>query len=220
MMPRRARGSTEQALPGHDAAVAVHVAEGEIPMQYLGFGSLWLQVLIVAVVTFMVSGVFWTTMPWHRSEFKALPNEDAVRKVLHAQGVTEGQWRIPYSENPADWKTEEFAKRYETGPVGIIQLETPSGVAMGSRLVKTFGLYFLVAFFTAYVLRQAFPVGAPYMKVFQLAGCVSFASHVFGQVQDTIWFSKSWRRVLLQAADSVVYALLTAGVFASMWPDA
>lgn len=188
-------------------------------MHHLEFGSLWLQVLIVAVVTFGVSGVFWTQMPWHRSEFKTLPNEDAVRQILHAQGVTEGQWRIPYSANPADWKTEEFAKRYETGPVGIIQLETPRGMAMGARLLKTFALYLLVAFFTAYVLRQAFPAGTAYMKVFQLAGCVSFAAHAFGHVQDGIWFSKSWRRVLLQAADSVVYALLTAGIFASMWPD-
>ena len=187
-------------------------------MEHLGFGSLWLQVLIVAVVTFVVSGVFWTLMPWHKTEFRALPNEDAVRQVLHAQGVTDGQWRIPYPSNPAECKSPEFAKRFETGPVGIIQLETPRGLAMGSRLVASFLLYFFIAFFTAYVLRQAFPAGTAYMKVFQLAGCVSLAAHAFGHIQGAIWFSKSWRRVAFQFADSIVYALLTAGIFASMWP--
>ena len=185
---------------------------------YLGFGSLWLQVVIVAVVTFIASAIFWTIAPWHRTEFKALPNEEAVRKALHDQGVTEGQWRIPFSENCEDFKKPEFLKLFETGPVGLIQLETPRAMAMGGRLVKTFVFYFFVAFFTAYCLRQAFPTGTEYMKVFQLAGGISLAAHGFGHIQDNIWFAKSCRRVTLQVMDSVVYALLTAGIFASMWP--
>ena len=96
---------------------------------YLVFGSLWMQVLIAAVVTFVASALLWTVIPLHRSEFKPLPNEDAVRKVLHAQGVTQGQWRIPFSDNRADWNTPEFMKRFETGPVGIIQLEAALQVA-------------------------------------------------------------------------------------------
>ena len=184
----------------------------------LGFGSLWLQVLLAAVATFVASALFWTLAPWHRTEFKQLPNEDAVRKALHDQGVTEGQFRIPYSENREDWKSPEFLRRFENGPVGVFQFETPGPMSMGPRLLKTFALYFFVAFFTAYCLRQAFPTGAAYMKVFQLAGGISLASHAFGHFQDHIWFSKSCRRVTLQFIDSVVYALLTAGIFASMWP--
>lgn len=186
--------------------------------QYLGFGSLWLQVVIVAVVTFIASAIFWTVAPWHKTEFKALPNEDAVRKALHDQGVTDGQWRIPFSENGEDFKKPEFLKRFETGPVGLIQLETPAPITMGPRLLKTFLFFFVVAFFTAYCLRQAFPVGAEYMRVFQLAGGISLAAHGFGQIPDNIWFSKSCRRVTLQLIYSVVYALLSAGIFASMWP--
>lgn len=187
-------------------------------MVELGFGSLWLQVLLVGFATFIASAIFWTVAPWHKSEYRALPDEDAVRRALHDQGVTQGQWRIPFSANPDDWKAPEFLQRFETGPVGIIQLETPARMSLGPRLLKTFVFYLFVAFFTAYVLRQAVESGDTYMRVFQLAGSVSFGAHALGSVQDAIWFGKSWRRVLLQALDSVVYALLTAGIFASMWP--
>ncbi len=186
----------------------------------LGFGALWLQVLLVTVATFAASAIFWTVMPWHKGEFKALPDEDAVRKALHAQGVTEGQWRIPFSENEADCRQPEFMERFVKGPVGIIQLEKPGPFSLGPRLLKTFALYLVAAFLTAYLLRHCFAPGTEYLIVFRVAGAFAFGLHAFGQAQDAIWFSKSWKRVGLQAMDSVIYAMLTAGIFASMWPDA
>lgn len=187
-------------------------------VEHLGFGSLWLPVVIVAVSTFIVSAIIWMAMPWHKMELKPLPDEEAVRRALHDQGVTEGQWRIPFSPNPDDWKSPEFQERFKTGPVGSIQLEKPGPMAMGPRMLKSFVLFFCIAFFTAYVLRHAFLPGEEYMKVFQMAASVSFACHFFGNVQDAIWFGKSWRRVATHAVDAVLYSLVTGGVFASMWP--
>ena len=187
-------------------------------MEELGFGSLWLQVILVTVATFFASALLWTTMPWHEKEFGVLPDEDAVRRVLAEQGVTQGQWRIPYSQDPKEWKGPEFQKRFESGPVGILQFEKPGPMGFGARLGKTFLLYLFIAFFTAYVLRQAIEAGDTYMRVFQLAGSVSLGAHAFGHVQDAIWFGKSWKRVLLQLVDSMIYAIITAGIFASMWP--
>ena len=186
----------------------------------LGFGSLWPQVIIVTVATFAASAIFWTVMPWHKGEFKALPDEDAVRRALHAQGVTEGQWRIPFSENEGDFRSPEFLERFVKGPVGILQLEKPGKFTMGPRLLKTFLVYFAAAFLTGYLLRHCFMPGEEYLVVFRVAGAFSFGLHAFAQMCDAIWFAKSWKRVGLQAADSVVYAMLTAGIFASMWPAA
>jgi hypothetical protein len=187
-------------------------------VEHLGFGSLWLQVIVATVATFVASSICWMFMPWHRTEFKALPNEDAVRKVLHEQGVTEGQWRIPFSPRREEWKTPEFQERFKTGPVGIFQLERPRGMAMGPRLLKSFLYFFVICFFTAYVLRHAVLSGQEFWLVFQVGGAVSFGAHALGHVQDAIWFGKSWRRVGFQALDAVIYSLITGFVFAQMWP--
>lgn len=189
-------------------------------MEHLGFGSLWLQVILVTIATFVASAIFWTVMPWHDTEMKPLPNEDAVRQVLHEQGVTQGQWRIPGFRSHAEGQSPEARQRYMTGPVGIIQLEKPGGIAMGPRLLKTFAYFFVIAFLTAYVLRHAFLPGAECTMVARVACCTAFMAHALGHVQDAIWFGKSWKRVLFQALDSVVYAVITAAIFATMWPDA
>jgi hypothetical protein len=187
-------------------------------MQVLGFGSLWLQVLIVSVATFVLSALFWVVAPWHKTEFKRLPDEDAIRKLLNAQGVGEGQWRIPYCATKDEATSPAHLAKIASGPVGIFQIEKPGGSTMGPRLIKSFVLYFFIALFTATMLRHSVVSGAAWRPVFHLAFGISFASHAIGHVQDAIWFSKSWRRVLFQALDSFVYALATAAIFAAMWP--
>lgn len=189
-------------------------------MEELGFGSLWLQVILVAVATFILSAIIWTVMPWHKGDFKNLPDEEAIRQALLSQGVglEAGQWRIPGPTSMAECRTPEFQERYVRGPVGIFQLEKAGPMVMGKRLAMSFGYQLVVAFFVAYVLRQAIETGDTYMRVFQMAGAVAFGAHFFGHVPDAIWFSKSWRRVGLHAFDALLESLIAAGIFASMWP--
>jgi len=187
-------------------------------MDDIGLTEIWLPILLASVATFIASAIFWTAMPWHKKEFRTLPNEAALREALLAQGVSEGQWRIPFSDNPDEWRSPEFLERMATGPVGILQFEKPAGMQMAPRLIKTFLLYLGVAFFTGYVLSEAVQSGDEWMRVFQLGGAISFGAHAIGHVQDTIWFGKSWKRVLLQALDSLVYSLITGAIFAQFWP--
>ena len=72
-----------------------------------------------------LSSVFWTVMPWHKSEFKQLPDEEAVRQVLLAGGVTSGQWRIPFCRSMEEAKSPAFGQKLLSGPVGIFQLQEP-----------------------------------------------------------------------------------------------
>ena len=43
------------------------------------FGSLWLPVMISAVVVFVASSIIHMALKYHKADYKSLPNEDAVR---------------------------------------------------------------------------------------------------------------------------------------------
>ena len=187
-------------------------------METVSFASLWLPILLTTVGTFVISALVWMALPWHKGDFKGLPDEGAVRKVLLETGVGKGQWRIPFCARMEDMKRPEFLGLFETGPVGVLLLERPAKFAMGGRLLKTFVFFLFVAFYVAYVLRQGIEAGDSFMRVFQMGATVSFAAHLFGLVPEAIWFSMSWRRVVTTGIDALLYSLVTGAVFAWLWP--
>ncbi len=52
--------------------------------------SLWLAIVLSSVLVLVVSFVVWTMMPYHKSDYKPLPNEDAARKALIYGSLTAG----------------------------------------------------------------------------------------------------------------------------------
>ena len=54
----------------------------------------------------------------------------------------------------------------------------------------------------------------------RIAGTAAFLAHAFSSVNDSIWKGVSWVITLKFVFDGLVYALLTAGVFAWLWPAA
>ena len=39
-----------------------------------------------------------------------------------------------------------------------------------------------------------------------------------GQIPESIWYKRSWFRTFKSVFDSLIYAMLTAGVFGWQWP--
>ena len=46
------------------------------------FGSLWIPVIVSAVVVFVASSILHMALKYHKADVKSLPNEDAVREAL------------------------------------------------------------------------------------------------------------------------------------------
>ncbi len=44
--------------------------------------SLWLPILLAAALVWVAGSIMWMVMPHHRSDFKALPDEEAARQAL------------------------------------------------------------------------------------------------------------------------------------------
>ena len=183
-----------------------------------GIVSLWLPILISAVIVFIASAIIHMASPWHKSDYPPLPNEDGFRNVVGPLDLPPGDYMIPRSRSRAEMQSAEFAEKMKQGP-NVIMTVMPKGmISMTSNLVQWFVYLVLVSVLAAYVVGRATPPGAVYMHVFQLVSSVAFIGYSVALWQMSIWYRRSWSTTIKATVDGLIYALLTAGVFGWLWP--
>jgi hypothetical protein len=181
--------------------------------------SLWLPVLVSAVLVFVVSSLIHMVLGYHRADWKKLPSEDAVQEALRRFSIPPGDYLLPCPDSPAAMRAPEFIAKRDKGPV-LIMTTWPAGPqGMGQSL----GLWFLysvfVGVFAGYLTGAALGPGAPYLSVFRFSGTVAFAGYALALPQHSIWYQRSWATTFRSMFDGLIYALLTAGVFGWLWPE-
>lgn len=180
--------------------------------------SLWMAILLSAVLVWIASAIVWMVLPHHKSDFKALPDEEAARSTLGAQSLVPGIYNVPHLDSMEEMKQPEAQRKLEEGPVAFITV-FPNGLpAMGGKMALTFGFYLLVSFVVAYITSRALAPGSDYLAVFRLAGVTAWLAHSAAVIPDAIWFGRPWPVITKQVLDGLAYALLTAGVFGWLWP--
>ncbi|HET7294445.1 MAG TPA: hypothetical protein VFM88_18620 [Vicinamibacteria bacterium] len=180
--------------------------------------SLWLPILLSAVLVFVASSIVHMVLGLHRSDYGKLANEDAVLEALRGAGVAPGTYTFPCAANPKDMSTPEMLEKYKKGPVGILNVIPSGPPAMPKLLGQWFAFSVLVGVFAAYLAGRALGPGAHYLAVFRVVGTVAFLAYLSTHATDPIWKGERWGIALKHAADGFVYALLTAGVFGWLWP--
>lgn len=178
--------------------------------------SLWLPILLSAVLVFIASALAWMVLPHHRSDFAKLPNEEAARAGL--KGAPPGEYTVPYAASAEDWKSEEWLNKVKEGPCGIVTLREPGPPNMGKQLGIWFVYSVVVSLFVAYLTGRVLPAGTEYLEVFRVAGTIAFLAYSCSHFADSIWMGRGWKRTIKDAVDGLVYALLTAGTFGWLWP--
>ncbi|HMD13588.1 MAG TPA: hypothetical protein VKI62_03100, partial [Bacteroidota bacterium] len=73
--------------------------------------ALWLPILLSSVIVFIVSSVIHTVMPWHKSDYGKLQNEDKVMDFLRPFNIPQGDYMIPRPSDMKDMKTPEFQEK-------------------------------------------------------------------------------------------------------------
>jgi hypothetical protein len=58
------------------------------------------------------------------------------------------------------------------------------------------------------------------LHVFQVVGAAAFLAYAGQSAADSIWKYKPWSVTFRYLLDGLVYAALTAGSFAWLWPNA
>jgi hypothetical protein len=180
--------------------------------------SLWLPILLAAVLVFVASSNIHMVLPFHRTDYGKVPSEDAVMDALRKFSIPPGDYIVPCPVTPANMKTPEFQEKWKRGPVIFMTTIPPGQQAMGGQLAAWFVYCVVVSVFAAYIAGRALPPGAPYLDVFRFAGTTAFAGYTLALWQNTIWYKRAWTTTLKSTIDGLIYACLTAGTLGWLWP--
>ncbi len=173
--------------------------------------SLWLPILVSAVVVFIAGAVIWLAMPWHKSDWRKTADEEAVRAALKNTGP--GMYTVPNCPDAAAFKDPEMQQKLIDGPQAFITV-VPSGIPkMGGKLVMMFIYNLAVAIVCAYLLSRTVTADAGYLTVFRVTGNVAFLAYGFAYVQESIWFGRSWSLTVKTFVDALIYSVLTGAIF-------
>ncbi|MDQ7817649.1 MAG: hypothetical protein RDU14_11555 [Melioribacteraceae bacterium] len=180
--------------------------------------SLWLPILLSAVVVFIVSSIIHMFLPWHKGEYPQIPNEDKVMDALRPFSIPPGEYMVPRTSSMEEMKSPEFKEKLNKGPVMIVTVLPNGPVSMGKSFILWFLYSIVVGFFAAYVAGRALPEGAHYLQVFRFVGATAFMGYSFALWQMSIWYNRSWKTTITATTDGLIFALFTAGVFGWLWP--
>ncbi len=179
---------------------------------------LWLPILLSSVFVFVASSLLHMLVPWHKSDYKKLPEEEKVSGALRPISMPPGDYMVPHCSSAAEAKSPEFAEKLAKGPVMVVTVIPNGPFNMG----KSLGLWFLylvvVNLLTAYVALHGLPAGAGYHRVFHVAGMTAFLGFTAALWQMSIWYRRSWITTAKATVDGLIYAGLAAGTFGWLWP--
>lgn len=179
--------------------------------------SLWLPILLSAVFVFVLSALIHMALPWHKNDFRKLPDEDKIRAALRPFDVPPGDYMLPMCEG-GNYNSPEYIAKLEEGPNQIVTVLPKGCGSMGGTFVQWFVYLVLVSGFTAYVAWHAVPANATDLGVFRIVGAVAFLAHAAAFWPQSIWYRRSWSITVKSTIDGLAYALVTAGTFAWLWP--
>ena len=180
--------------------------------------SLWLPILLSAVGVFLASSVLHMLTGWHKSDYLKVPNEDRVMDTLRPLAIPPGDYMMPRPTSTQEMKSPAFVEKFKKGPVMMFTVMPAGSMAMGKNLAQWFVFSVVVGIFAAYVAAHALPHGTGPQGVVRMVGVTAFLGYTLALWPMSIWYRRSWITTIKATVDGLIYALLTAGVFAWLWP--
>ena len=180
--------------------------------------SLWMPILVSAVIVFVASSIIHMLLPFHRNDLRKVPKEDEVMGALRGFNIPPGDYAVPHAGSPEGMKKPEFIEKMKKGPIVLMTIAAGGPPSMRTSLLLWFLYSVLVSVFAAYIASRAVAPGAHYLAVFRLAGCTAFMGYSLALLQNSIWYKRNWGTTLKSVFDGLVYGLLTAGTFGWLWP--
>src|SRR4051812_25485476 len=180
--------------------------------------ALWLPTLISAVIVFVVSSVIHMVTPWHKNDYKTLPNEDGVMTALRGFGLPPGDYMMPRPSSMEEMRSPAFAEKVKLGPRVIMTVLPPGSFGMAKNLIGWFVYLLVVGCLAGCMGALALPPGAHDHDVFHVVLLAAFLGYGVALWQMTIWYNRSIWTTIRSTIDAGIYGLITAGVFMYFWP--
>lgn len=179
--------------------------------------DLWLPILVSGVAVFFLSALMWMVMPHHQKDFARLPDEDSVMGLLRGR-ISPGQYSFPHCDGHAAMKDPVWQEKRKQGPIGLLYVMPSGGHNMGKALCLSLIHNLVIAVLVAYVAANSLRPGSDYLSIFRIVGTTTILAYCASRSMDAIWMGHTWRAVITQTVDGVVYGLVTAGIFGWLWP--
>lgn len=179
--------------------------------------ALWLPIVLSAVIVFIASSVMHMLLPYHKGDYRELPDEDKVLGAMRGAGLKRGLYVFPYCTQK-DMKAPAMQVKYKQGPVGMLTVFPSGPPVMPKFLGQWFAYCLIIGLFVAYLTGHTVEPGAHYLAVFRVAGTAGFLGYGLGHISDGIWKGQTWSFTIKEVVDGLVYGLLTAGTFGWLWP--
>jgi hypothetical protein len=183
-----------------------------------GLPALWLPILLSSVAVFVVSSLIHMALPWHKNDYQKLPREDEAMDALRPLAIPPGDYMVPRPSSRENMRSPEFKDRFKKGPVMVVTVLPNGQMGIGAQLFQWFVYLVVVGVFAAYVAGRALPPGSPYLRVFRFVGATAFIGYSLALWQLSIWYGRKWSTTIKATLDVLIFALLTAGIFGSLWP--
>lgn len=179
--------------------------------------SLWIPILLSAVLVFVASFIIHMVLPFHRTDYDKIPSEDQAMDALRGLGIPPGNYMMPHAGSPKAMKDPAFKEKFERGPVAFVTVFGKKA-SMGKSLAQWFVYCIVVGVFAAYIAGRALGPGAEYLEVHRFAGATAFVGYALALWQTSIWYKIKWSTTVKSTIDGLVYGLLTGGTFGWLWP--
>src|SRR5258708_8669914 len=113
--------------------------------------ALWLPILLSAVIVFVASSIMHMVLPYHKSDYRKLPEEDRVVDALRAAGVAPGPaYHFPHTTRK-EMKSPEVVEKFKRGPIGLLTVIPSGAPAMGKYLGQWFAYCVVVGILLTFV---------------------------------------------------------------------
>src|SRR5438128_11008606 len=124
--------------------------------------ALWLPILLSAIIVFVASSIMHMVLPYHRSDYQRLPDEDKLLAALRAAGLKRGLYIFPFCTH-MEMKSPALIEKYKQGPVGMMTV-LPSGPPVRSKFLSMcFDYCLIIGLFADYLTGRTVTPGPYYL---------------------------------------------------------
>src|SRR3954470_2071147 len=168
--------------------------------------ELWLPIILSAVAVFVASSIIHMVLPYHRSDYKQLPDEANLLAAIRAAAPSRGLYTFPHCTHK-NMKSPEVLEKFRQGPVGHLTV-MPSGQP---NMAKFLGLWFIycliISVFVGYLTGRTLPAGVAHRSVLHLGAAAAFLAYGVSQMANGIWKGQMWSTVMKEVIDGIIYSV-------------
>src|SRR5258706_15049556 len=127
--------------------------------------ALLLPILLSAVIVFVASSIINMVLPYHRSDYQQLPEEEKLLPTLRAAGLKPGLYHFPFCSHK-DMKSPAVQEKFKQGPVGLLTVFPSGPVAMPKFLGMWFVYCLLIGLIVVDPSGHTVAPGSHYLAAF------------------------------------------------------